>query len=117
MSDWESSHERQRFRTISVTLAAGVAAPIIPLNANRRTLFLSVNGVNTAAFKFGSAPTSATDGICLDGASVSGGQVGSLLLDQALDSILTLSPADAVYAYSALGTTVVCNEGTVYEFI
>jgi hypothetical protein len=117
MSGWESRHESMTAETISLTLAPATAALIIPLNANRRTLFLQVNGIHPAAFKFGSAPTSATDGFCLDGASVSCGQGGFRLFGPESDSILNLCPADAVYAYSALGTTIVCFEGTVYGFL
>jgi hypothetical protein len=73
-----------------------------------------VNGVNPATFKFGSAPTSATDGVTLGAASVSGGQGGSLLLSDG-DSHTTQgdTPVDAVYAYSALGTTIAIEEGMV----
>jgi hypothetical protein len=76
-----------------------------------------VNGINPATFKFGSAPTSATDGFTLDPASASGGQGGSLFLSNG-DSHTTQgdTPVDAVYAYSTGGTTVTIEEGTVYAF-
>jgi hypothetical protein len=87
-------------------------------NPARRLLLLQNNGVNPAAFKFQSAPTSAIDGLTLDPASVSGGQGGSIILSDG-ESHTTQGdiPVDAVYAMSALGTTVTVEEGTVYAFL
>lgn len=99
-------------------LAPNTPLLLLPQNPGRRLLMLSVNGIAPAAFKFGSAPQSATDGITLGGASVSGGQGGSILFSDG-DSHTTegYTPINAVYAYSALGTTVNVEEGTVYAFL
>jgi hypothetical protein len=102
----------------SFTLQPATATLLIPLNPNRRLLVLSISGVNSAAFKFQFPPASATDGITLDPASVSGGQGGSILFSDG-ESHTTQgdTPVDAVYAYSTLGTTVNVEEGTVYAFM
>jgi hypothetical protein len=79
---------------------------------------LSISGVNPAAFKFQSAPASATDGFCLDGASSPGGQGGSILFsDGGSPTTQGYTPVDAVYAYSTAGTTVTVEEGNLYRFL
>ena len=83
-------------------LAAGVDAGVNQC----RSLIIANNGINPMIVKFGSAPTSATDGIPLDPASASGGQGGSLVLTG--DS----APPDAVYGYSTVGTTYSIAQGT-----
>jgi hypothetical protein len=107
----------QTVKSTSYVLSPATPTLLIPLNPNRRLLMLSVNDVNPATFKFGSAPTSATDGLTLGAASVSGGQGGSFLLSDG-DSHTTQgdTPVDAVYAYSTLGTSVNVEEGMVYAF-
>jgi hypothetical protein len=108
----------QTFKSTSYALSPGTPTFLIPLNPARRLLLIAVNGINPATFKFGSAPTSATDGFTLGAANVSGGQGGSLFLSDG-DSQTTQgdTPVDAVYAYSALGTTGNVEEGTVYAFL
>ena len=101
----------------SFTLPPATPVQLLALNPNRRLLMLSVCDVNPAAFKFGSAPASAVDGITLGGASASGGQGGSILFsDGDSHTTQTYTPVDAVYAMSALGTSVAIDEGTVYAF-
>jgi hypothetical protein len=81
-------------------------------------LLLCNTGTAPAAFKFQSAPASATDGFTLDGASVSGGQGGSFLIsDGSSKTLQGDTPIDAVYAYSTLGTTVSIEEGTEYAWL
>ena len=89
------------------------------MNPNRRLLLLQVTGVNPAVFCFQRAPVSATDGLTLGGASVSGGQGGSLLLSDGNSPTTTGgdTPVDSVWAFSQLGTTVNVEEGTVYAFL
>ena len=107
----------QTIKSKSFTLPPATAILVAALNPNRRLLLLAVNGTAPAAFKFGSAPASAIDGITLGAASVSGGQGGSLLLSEDTETIQTLTPVDAIYAYSALGTTVTVSEGVVAAFL
>jgi hypothetical protein len=107
----------QTFASKSFTLAPATPTFLLALNPNRRLLLLQVNGVNPAAFKFQSAPVSATDGITLGAASMSGGQGGSILFTEDNETIQTMTPVDAVYAYSTLGTTVTIVEGTVANFM
>jgi hypothetical protein len=108
----------QTFKSTSYTLPPATPTFLIPLNPVRRFLLLSVNGVNPATFKFQSPPASAVDGLTLDGASVSGGQGGSILFsDSESKTTQGYTPVDAVYAISALGTTVTVEEGTVYAFL
>jgi hypothetical protein len=89
------------------------------MNPARRLLLLCVNGTSPATFKFGSAPASATDGVTLGAASVSGGQGGSLFLSDGNSPTISGgdTPVDSVWAYSTLGTTVNVEEGTVYAFL
>jgi hypothetical protein len=56
-------------------------------------------------FKTGSPPSSATDGICLDPASATGGQGGSY---EFRDNV----PVDAIDGYSTGGTTVTIFDGS-----
>jgi hypothetical protein len=90
--------------TTSGTLAAETAAQ---LAAGQSCTFLLVmnNGVNPMVVRFGSTPTSDTDGIALDGASAAGGQGGSLMLTE--NQIST----DDIYGMSALGTTYTVLQG------
>jgi hypothetical protein len=87
------------------------------MNPNRRLLLLQVNGINPATFKFQSQPASATDGMTLGAASISGDQGGSVIFTEDIEGIGSLCPVDAVWAYSALGTTVCAEEGTVANFL
>jgi hypothetical protein len=105
-------------KSISFVLAPAAPTLLIAKNPVRRLLSLSVNGINPATFKLQSAPASATDGLTLGAASISGEQGGSLLLSDG-NSPTTGgdTPVDAVYAYSTLGTTVSVIEGTVYAFL
>jgi hypothetical protein len=97
------------YNSQSFTLTAATAKLLVPQNPVRNALFLGVTGTAPCAFKFGSvAPVSATDGMTLDPASVSGGQGGSLLLT-GVDT-----PVDAIWAYSTTGTTVTVLEFTEY---
>jgi hypothetical protein len=107
----------QSYSSKSFTLAPATPTLLVGLNANRKTLILSVNGTAPAAFKFQSAPTSATDGFTLSGASVSGGQGGSVIFSSDSKTLECFCPVDAVYAYSALGTTVAVEEGVVANFL
>jgi hypothetical protein len=107
----------QTFSFTSYTLAPATPTLLIAANPNRRLLLFGVNGVSPAAFKFGSAPTSATDGATLGGASVSGGQGGSILHPTDGEGIDSHVPVDSVWAYSALGTTVFVVEGVVANFL
>jgi hypothetical protein len=107
----------QTFKSKSFTLAPATPTFLVALNPNRRLLLLAVNGTAPATFKFGSAPTSAIDGITLGAASVSGGQGGSILFTEDTETIQSMTPVDAVYAYSTLGSTVTISEGTVAAFL
>lgn len=107
----------QNFKTLSFTLAPATPTLLIQLNPNRKLLFLAVNGTGPAVFKFGSAPTSGTDGITLGAACVSGEQGGSALFQEDTETIQSLTPVDAVYAYSTLGTTISVTEGTIANFL
>jgi hypothetical protein len=107
----------QTFASKSFTLAPATPTLLIAANPNRRLLLIQNNGPNPVATKFQSAPTSATDGMTLGAASVSGEQGGSILLTEDSETIQSLCPVDAVYAYSTLGTTVAVEEGTVYAFL
>jgi hypothetical protein len=93
-------------RNSSGTLSAGVAALLAPAMPDIKTLIICNSGLNPMVAKFGSLPTSATDGIPLDGASAPGGQGGSLVLgveDQPGGE--SCVPSDAIFGSSALGTT------------
>jgi hypothetical protein len=107
----------QTFKSKSFALAPATPTFLVALNPDRRLLLLAVNGTAPAVFKFGSAPVSATDGITLDAASVSGGQGGSILFAEDTQALQTMTPIDAVYAYSTIGTTVIVLEGTVAAFL
>jgi len=106
----------QTFSTKSFTLAPATPKLLVALNPARKLLFLGVNGTSPCTFKFGSAPQSATDGITLGAASVSGEQGGSVLFTEDSETIQSLTPVDAVYAYSTNGTTLAVVEGTVAAF-
>jgi hypothetical protein len=101
----------------SYTLAPATPLLLAPLNPQRKLLLLCVTGTAPAAFKFQSAPTSATDGFTLDGASVSGGQGGNLLLSDSGKTINGECPVDCVWGYSQAGTTVTVEEGIVAAFL
>jgi hypothetical protein len=62
------------FSTQSFTLTAATPRLLVAANPARHVLMLEVTGTSPATFKFGSAPSGATDGIAFDGASASGGQ-------------------------------------------
>jgi hypothetical protein len=100
----------------SFTLPPATPVLIAPINASRKLLMLENTGsANPATFKFQTAPASATDGFTLDPASVTGGQGGSLVLHDDADGINDgCAPIDAIYAYSALGTTVTVLEGVTH---
>jgi hypothetical protein len=92
--------------SISKTIAAATPLLIAPASAERAFLCVqNTGGTNPLVFKTGSAPQSATDGICLDPASAVGGQGGSY---EFRDRV----PTDAIYGYSTGGTTVVVFDGT-----
>jgi hypothetical protein len=93
-------------KNTSFTIAAATATPLVGANSDRKHLCIVVNGTNPCTIKFGSAPTSATDGISLDGASGSGGQGGSLWYGE-LDA-----PTDPIFGWSAAGTTITIASGT-----
>src|SRR5256885_14744311 len=93
-------------KTTSGTLSAGSAALLAAAVTDCTLLIIANNGISPMVVKFGSAPTSVTDGIPLDGASAAGGQGGSLVLTG--DSAV----ADAVYGMSAAGTTFAVSQGT-----
>jgi hypothetical protein len=97
-------------RNSSGTLSAGVAALLAPAMPDIKLLIIANNGTNPMIYKFGSAPTSATDGTPLDGASAAGGQGGSLLLGVQDEPGDFTPPADALYAFSALGTSYVMQQ-------
>jgi hypothetical protein len=107
----------QTFSSTSYTLAPATPTPLIAANPNRRLLLIQNNGTNPVATKFQSAPTSATDGMTLGAASVSGEQGGMILFSVDGEGIDSHVPTDAVYAYSTLGTTVNVIEGTVANFL
>jgi hypothetical protein len=93
---------------LSFTLAATTAKQLLPLDPTRKLLLRENTGTAPATFKFGSAPTSATDGVTFDAPSASGGQSGSILLSG------SDAPVDALWAYSTLGTTVTVEVGNSY---
>jgi hypothetical protein len=106
-------------KSISFTLAPSTPTFLIAMNPHRRLLLLCVNGTSPATFKFGSAPANETDGVTLGGASVSGGQGGSLLLSDGNSPTISGgdTPVDSIWAYSATGTTVNVEEGMAYAFL
>ena len=93
-------------KNTSFTISAATATPLVSENLNRKHLCIVVNGTNPATIKFGSAPTSVTDGISLDGASGSGGQGGSVWYGE------QDAPTDSIFAWSTAGTTVTVASGT-----
>lgn len=93
-------------KTNSFAIPAATPTPLVGANNDRKYLTIVVNGINPCTIKFGSAPTSVTDGISLDGASTSGGQGGSIWYGE-LDA-----PIDAIFAWSTLGTSVGVAQGT-----
>ena len=109
-------YDNQTVTSKSFTLPPATPILVAALNPNRQLLILAVTGPAPAAFKFGSAPTSAIDGITLGAASVSGEQGGSLLLTRHSETIESFCPVDAVYAYSSLGTTISVSEGVEASF-
>jgi hypothetical protein len=95
------------FNSQSFTLTAGVAKLLAAQNLARLGLLLENNGgSNPVTFKFQTAPVSATDGFTLDPASATGGQGGTLLLND------PVCPIDSIWAYSAAGTTISIHEMT-----
>jgi hypothetical protein len=91
--------------SISKTLAAATAQLLTAASAERSYLSIQNTGTNPFVFKTGSAPQSATDGICLDPASSSGGQGGSYDFG---DNV----PIDAIHGYSTGGTTLTIFDGS-----
>src|SRR5713226_4855675 len=89
--------------TLSVTLAPATPTQILPANPSRNYLLRSCNGANPSTWKFGNVgPASATDGLVLDSTTAQGGR--TLIYGPQ-------TPQDAIWAYSALGTTVVVESG------
>ena len=91
------------------SLFAAVACAVLCVSAaqaEKRVFIIANNGLNPLGWKCGALPSSATDGTPLDPASVSGGQGGAVVLTGA-DAI-----GDAIYAWSAGGTTVNVKQGT-----
>ena len=101
----------------SFTLAPGTPKLLVPLNPLRKSLLLQIVGANPAAFKFQSAPVSATDGITLGSANTVGGQGGSFEISDSGKTLDGCCPVDAIYAFSQAGTTVIVSEGTVSSFL
>ncbi|SRR5258708_4099554 len=93
--------------TTSFTLAPATAVQLLPADPTRQLLLRAVTSTNPATFKFGSAPTSATDGLALDATTAAGGRI--LLTGASV-------PIDSVWAYSQLGTVVVVEVGKTYGF-
>jgi hypothetical protein len=92
--------------TSSGALAPATAAQLAVARPDIKTLIVANNGVNPICIKFGSAPLSATDGTCLDGASSAGGEGGSLVLTYGGNIQENQPPlGDSVYGYSTAGTT------------
>ena len=90
----------------TTTLAADTAAKIADASPGCGVFIIANKGLNPLVWKCGALPSSATDGTPLDPASVSGGQGGAVVLTGA-DAI-----GDAIYAWSAGGTTVNVKQGT-----
>jgi hypothetical protein len=107
-----------KIKSQSFTLVPATQTFLVPLNPNRRLLLLQVTGVNPAVFCFQRAPVSATDGLTLGAASISGEQGGSFLIsDGNSQTTAGDTPVDSVWAFSQLGTTVTVYEGVVYAFL
>jgi hypothetical protein len=90
----------------TTTLAANTPVLIAPVSLGCSLFIIANNGTGSLVWKCGSAPASATDGTPLDPASGAGGQGGSIVLtgDAAI--------ADAIYAWSTVGTTVNVKQGS-----
>jgi hypothetical protein len=99
-----TDHYVQSSGTLAAGTGAQLAAPSPPLCL---MAIVANNGVNPMVVKFGSMPTSATDGIPLDPASTAGGQGGSITLTD--DQV---SQTDAIFGYSTLGTTFAVLQAT-----
>jgi hypothetical protein len=95
--------------TTATTLLAGAGAQIAAANPVCAAFVISNNGTNPMVVKFGSMPTSATDGMPLDPASAQGGQGGSLVLTG------ENAPSDSVFGLSALGTSCSVQSGRNQE--
>ena len=93
--------------TTSFTLAPATATQILPADPTRQSLLRSTNGANPCTWRFGSAPTSATDGLALDATTAAGARV--LLQGVSV-------PVDSVWAYSTAGTTVCVEVGRTNGF-
>jgi hypothetical protein len=89
----------------SGTLAAGTGAQLAAGRSDLKLLIICNTGLNPMVAKFGSLPTSATDGFPLDPATAAGGQGGSLMLAVEDAPGDFAPPADALYGMSAAGTT------------
>jgi hypothetical protein len=94
-------------QTLSFTLPAATAVQLLPADPTRQLLLRAVTSTNPATFKFGSAPTSANDGLTLDATTAAGGRI---LLTGAS------TPSDSVWAFSQLGTVVAVEVGKTYGF-
>lgn len=92
------------FKQTTVTLASSVGALIVNRNPARQYLAIMNTNTGSATIHFRTLPTSASGGIALDPASGAGGQGGSW---EWKDPV----PTNPVYAYSAVGTTIVVIEG------
>jgi len=97
--------QQQNIQTITrnFTLAAGVAAQIVPANNGRRFLLIQNTGINPMSIKEDAAPVAA-GGMSFDPASSAGGQGGSWNPTEVV-------PTNAYWAISTVGTTVITMEG------
>ena len=91
--------------SFSFIFPAATAVQFLPEDSGRRSLLRATTGTNPAVFKFGSAPTSATDGVVLDSTTAVGGRLYAGSVD---------CPTDAVWAYSTAGTTVSVEVGHAF---
>lgn len=92
-------------RTTALTIGASETAQLLPAYGLRWYLALQNTGAGVAQFRFSSsAPMRPGLGLLLDPASIPGGQGGTFEWSDAI-------PINAVYCYSATGTTVVAIEG------
>jgi hypothetical protein len=90
----------------TTTLAANTPVQIAPASPGCSVFIISNTGTGDLVFKTKSAPSAATDGTPLGAASGAGGQGGVIVLT-GNDAI-----ADAIYAWSTVGTTVNVKQGT-----
>ncbi len=88
--------------TTTVVLAPATPTLILAADPSRTSLLRSVSGANPCTFKFQTPPASVADGLVLDNSTVQGGR-------QLITGPST--PVDAIYGWSTLGTTVVCEVG------